>query len=89
MKIICYTYCRLFNAESIVMEEGTCDLQLLLRSEDHSPHKHICLLLRCVTGNCGGAGSCGSEVGSSLYSFHHHPSQCCRNSEVCNFFLVF
>lgn len=70
------------NAESIVMEEGPCDLQLLLRSEDRSPLKHICVLLHCITGNCRGAWSWGPKVGSSLYSFHYHPSQCCRNSKV-------
>ena len=53
MKTICQLTLHFYmsNAESNFVEEDTCDLQLLLRSEDHSPHKHICLLLHCATGN--------------------------------------
>lgn len=76
------------NAESIFVEEGTCDIQLLLYSEDHSPHKHICVLLHCTTRHCSSTRSCSSKVGSSLYSIPHHPSECCWNSKVSYSFLI-
>lgn len=69
-------------AESVIVEEDTCDLQLLLCSEGRSTHQHVCVLLHCITCNSFGAWGCGPKVGSCLYPFHHHYSKCSWNSKV-------
>lgn len=69
-------------AESVIVEENTCDIQLLLCSEGRSTHQHLCVLLHCIACNSFGAWGCGPKVGSCLHPFCHHNSKCSWNSKV-------
>lgn len=42
-------------AESVIVEENTRDIQLLLCSEGRSTHQHLCVLLHCIACNSFGA----------------------------------
>lgn len=43
------------NKKSNNMEEGSCDLQLLLRPQNRRPHRYLRLLLRCIACNSHGS----------------------------------
>lgn len=64
--------CFFLLAESHAVEEVVCDLQFLFRPENCCTYCHICILLRPFAGNCFVSWSWSSQMGSCLYSFHHH-----------------
>lgn len=69
-------------AESEVLEEGICDIQLLLSEEDCGPYGHFFPLLCCASPHHFDSRSSDSHLGNCLYPLHHHHFECCWNSQV-------